>query len=273
MFPKYEYRNSPIHINLTQRATDYPARFHKQLEIAFVESGVLEVSIDNVPYVLNEGDLYVVFPNLLHAGKKSDRTTISIAIVDAEYCAPYTETLCHSKPTMPVLRKNEFSPIVYTIMTRTSEIASSDQPYKQNMLIGYLNALLGEVIQHLTLTRRDSDNDLIQQLILYFLDNYTKDITLDDVAHALNYSKYYISHVIGDTFGTNFRPLINSYRVSMAQSLLLSTNKSVGEIAYECGFKNQSSFNRIFLSHTGSTPSAFRRQQEKQSGTPKLYYR
>ncbi|MBQ3865893.1 MAG: cupin domain-containing protein [Clostridia bacterium] len=46
---------------------DYPARFHKHLEIAFVEEGVLDVTIDNQTFELNKGDLYVVFPNLLHS--------------------------------------------------------------------------------------------------------------------------------------------------------------------------------------------------------------
>ena len=108
----------------------------------------------------------------------------------------------------------------------------------------------------------DVHNDLVQQLVMYLLDNYTKEITLDDVARDLSYNKYYISHIIADTFKCNFRALVNSYRISMAQNILLSTTKTISEIAYECGFKNQSSFNRIFLKHCGITPRDFRHSPE-----------
>ena len=273
MLPQYEYRNSSLFIRSGQKTSDYPARFHKQLEVAFVEKGKLEIVIDNEPYTLDEGDLYFVFPNLLHTGKKSEGSSITLAIADSDYCASFSETFTRFKPVLPVLRKGSFPSIVYDLFRRMSEIDCSDLPYKQNLLIGYLNALLGELFVHLELTRRNTDNNLIQQMILYTLENYTKDITLDDVAKALNYSKYYISHVISETFGCNFRPLINSYRISMAQNLLLSTNKTVGEIAFECGFKNQSSFNRIFLKHTGSAPSVFRRQQEPPAEKPALFLR
>ena len=273
MFPRYEYRNSSIFVNLNQRAMDYPARFHKHLEIAFVEEGVLTVTIDNCTFTLNKGDLYIVFPNLLHSGTQQDGTKITIVIVDSELCPAFSDTLLHFKPTVPILKKGDFNSIVYDVFHRMYEINSSDIPHKQNALVGYLNALLGEVIVTLDLVRRDSDNDLIQQLIMFFLENYTKEITLEDVARKLNYSKYYISHVISETFGCNFRPLINSYRVSMAQNLLLSTNKTIGEISYECGFKNQSSFNRIFLKHAGVTPSAFRQQQDTPPDKPMIYTR
>ena len=273
MFPKYEIRRSPLYVRAGIKTADYPARFHKELEIAFVEEGELEIKIDNIAYTLMQGDLYLVFPNLLHTGKNKEGTRITIAIVDSGLCASYADVLSHFKPACPVLRKGSFPDPVYDSLRRMAEVNVSERSYRQSVLMGYLNAMLGEVFASLELERRNSDNDLVRQLIVYILDNYTSDITLDDVARALNYSKYYISHVISDTFGCNFRPLINSYRVNMAQNLLLSTNKTVGEVAGECGFKNQSSFNRIFLKHTGVTPSSYRRQQETPAEIPSIFLR
>lgn len=274
MIQQYEVRHSSLYIKACQRTTDYPARFHKELEVAFVEKGTLDIMIDSVPYTLHEGDLYLVFPNLLHTGRRGeDGACITIAIADGSHCPAYTDVLTHSKPANPVLRKGSFPGIVYDVLRRMAELGSGDIMYRQSVLAAYLNAVLGELLARLDLDRRDSDHDLIRQLILFFLDNYTKDITLDNVAESLNYSKYYISHVISETFGCNFRPLINSYRVNLAQNLLLSSNKSIGEIAGECGFKNQSSFNRIFLKHIGMTPSVYRRQQEPPAEIPSLFMR
>ena len=115
------------------------------------------------------------------------------------------------------------------------------------------------------------DGTLLQQLQFYILQNYTRQITLDDVAQALGYSKFYISRIITNLFGCNFRTLINSYRISLAQNLLVTTNKTIGQIALSCGFKSQSAFNRIFLQQTDITPNQYRKQTEQIPEKPVLY--
>ena len=44
------------------------------------------------------------------------------------------------------------------------------------------------------------------------------------------------------------------------------------DIMLECGFQNQSSFNRIFLKYSGKTPSQFRSQHDLTVDKPKVYY-
>ena len=130
--------------------------------------------------------------------------------------------------------------------------------------------MLGELLGSLHLVQRSTDSNLVQQMIFYISKNYTRPISLDSIAQALGYSKYYISREIRILFGCNLRTLINSYRLSMAQNLLSSGNAPVSQIAAECGFKNQSAFNRIFLEQTGCTPSQYRRQSEEIPELPKV---
>lgn len=270
MFPKYELRTSAIFVNPQKRIDSYPMRFHKQVEIMWVRGNSLNVAIDGKNYTLNNDDIYVVFPNILHSVERADVKTLTI-IADDDFFLSYHDTLSRFKPETPVLRKGEFPDIVYAMLMRAQEIRSEKFPQRGNMLSGYISAVLGELINNMRLIERSTDGDLVQQLVLYLLENYTKDITLDDVARDLSYNKYYISHVISEIFKCNFRLLVNSYRISMAQNLLLSSSKTISEIAYECGFKNQSSFNRIFLKHCGVTPSDFRRMPEEVPEKPTVY--
>jgi AraC-like DNA-binding protein/mannose-6-phosphate isomerase-like protein (cupin superfamily) len=272
MFPQYEYRNSAIYIRARDGLSGCPARFHKHLETMYVKSGQLQVSIEGVAYTLNPGDVYVVFPNVIHAIQETDAQVV-VAIVDFELYQAFHELLIHNVPQPPVLRKGEFSQTVYEIFDRMGALVQQEILYKQSILQGYANALLGELLGHMQLCKRNVDNGLLQQLIFYFLDNYTREITLEDAAQALNYSKFYISRVVTNTFGCNFRSLVNSYRVSMAQNLLVSSGKTISEIAYACGFRNQSSFNRIFLKHTGITPTAYRKKMGPPPQKPTLFVR
>ncbi len=270
MFPCYELRSAAMYVCPQKKVNIYPARFHKQVELLWARERDVEVSIDGVVYTLHKGDIYVCFPNILHSINKPSKNVLLI-VADDDFFAPYHDVLSHSKPKNPIVRSGEFPEIVYTLLERTEELRKISFYQKGNALSGYISAILGELINCMELVDRSADTDLIQQLILYMLDNYTHEITLDDVARELNYSKYYISHIISQTFNCNFRVLINSYRISLTQNLLLSTNKTVSEIAFECGFKNQSSFNRIFMKHCGVTPSDFRKIPEEIPEKPTIY--
>lgn len=272
MFPKYEYRNYPIYVGERKHQGSYPARFHKHLEAMLVQSSQVKVTIDGTAYTLQPGDLYVAFPNVLHAIEAADAQAI-VMIVDFEKYPAFHDVLLHSRPESPVLRAGEYDPVIPDIFHRMVQLTRQDSPYKQEALAGYANALLGELLNHLQLTERSTDSSLLQELIFYILQNYTKPITLEHAAQALGYSKFYISRAISGLFGCNFRSLINAYRVSMAQNLLVTTAQAVGQIAKDCGFQNQSSFNRIFLEQTGITPMQYRKQAVTPPEMPAVYVR
>jgi AraC-like DNA-binding protein len=49
-------------------------------------------------------------------------------------------------------------------------------------------------------------------------------------------------------------------RINEACRLLVQTEKSVNQIAFDCGFETLSYFNRVFLNKKGITPSGYRKQ-------------
>ena len=51
-------------------------------------------------------------------------------------------------------------------------------------------------------------------------------------------------------------------RVRNVQSLLVSTQMPITEVAAPCGFNSFSQFNRVFRKHTGLSPSQFRKQNQ-----------
>ncbi|MDE6410536.1 MAG: substrate-binding domain-containing protein [Muribaculaceae bacterium] len=59
---------------------------------------------------------------------------------------------------------------------------------------------------------------------------------------------------------TNYTPveLIRKFRVEKARKLLISTDRTVGEIAFAVGFSSQAYFTRCFRDAYGKTPSEFR---------------
>ena len=270
MFPEYEHREQPIYARIHGRQGNYPARFHKHVEIMAVVSSSVRLTIQGNSYALQSGDIYIAFPNLLH-GLEADNARAMVLLVDFEKCPAFHDVLLYSSPEVPVLRKGEYPESVLQTIERMIRLDKENAPYAQETLVGYANAVLGELLGHLKLIPRNMDGSLVQKLQFYILEHYTRDISLESAAQELGYSKFYISRSISDLFGCNFRTLINSYRISLAQNLLLSGGQSIGQIAGECGFKSQSAFNRTFMQLTGMSPKEYRRQSAPTPEKPTLH--
>ena len=232
--------------------------------------GPIRLTIQGIAYDLVPGDLYIVFPNLLHAIEARGAQAL-VLLVDYEKYPAFHDLLLHSCPANPVLRKGTYPESVLHTMERMAQLAKQDIPFRQEALAGYANGVLGELLGCLKLQSRTMDGSLMQQLQFYILENYTRDITLDSVAQALGYSKYYISRCIAELFGCNFRSLINSYRIALAQNLLMTDVGSIAQIARDSGFHSQSAFNRTFLQLTGQAPKQYRQQTTQPPEKPKMH--
>jgi len=96
-----------------------------------------------------------------------------------------------------------------------------------------------------------------------FLDD---ELTLNLLSEKCEIPSSHISQIINQHFRMNFYDFVNRYRINEAKKMLLSTEYdklSVLGIAYDCGFKSKSSFNRYFKKFCAETPSEFKKNQVK----------
>ncbi|MDX1769279.1 helix-turn-helix domain-containing protein [Arenibacter troitsensis] len=94
----------------------------------------------------------------------------------------------------------------------------------------------------------------------YIHENLHENLTVKQLADFCHLNTDYFSRVFNENFGMRPNKYIQSKRIERAQLLLLSTNNSLKQIAEKVGLENLSYFNRIFKSHTGTTPGIFREE-------------
>ncbi|CAM4236583.1 helix-turn-helix domain-containing protein [Pseudoalteromonas byunsanensis] len=92
-----------------------------------------------------------------------------------------------------------------------------------------------------------------------------EELSLNKLSNAIGISENHISETLSQHLQMNFFHFVNSYRIELAKTLLLTTGKLVSTIAYEVGFNSKSTFNTAFKKQTGLTPSAFKKQQKSTS--------
>jgi AraC-like DNA-binding protein len=98
----------------------------------------------------------------------------------------------------------------------------------------------------------------IEKAFEYINYNYSRQITLTEVAKIANMSETSFSRFWKKRTSTTFVDSINKIRIGNASRLLIDTTNTIAEIAYKCGFNNISNFNRIFKKKKGLTPKEFR---------------
>jgi AraC-like DNA-binding protein len=93
-----------------------------------------------------------------------------------------------------------------------------------------------------------------------------RDLSIQDLSDFTGIPRHHITQVLNEKHGKNFFSFINEYRVKEVISRFSdpkNNNFTILAIAYDAGFNSKTTFNSIFKSHTGMTPSEYR---EKSTG-------
>lgn len=103
-------------------------------------------------------------------------------------------------------------------------------------------------------------NPKLQQLLEWIEKRSAENLTQSEVAAQARMSPAAFSRWFKSHMGCVFQRYLNELRVARASSLLVTSDISITDSAYQAGFNNLSNFNRRFQEITGLTPKAFRKQ-------------
>lgn len=93
----------------------------------------------------------------------------------------------------------------------------------------------------------------------YLAENYARPVSLASAAKTLNASVSTIRRAIKAETGHTFHQHLVQLRIDEARDLLLTTDRTIGEIALDCGFYDAPHFSRLFKRETGLSPTDYRR--------------
>jgi len=94
----------------------------------------------------------------------------------------------------------------------------------------------------------------------YIQEHQAEELSLGQVARAVNTSTFYFCKMFKKITGINFTDYLSRVRVEKAKNLLLNPNLRVSEIAFEVGFQSLTHFNRVFKKLLGQSPTRYRAQ-------------
>lgn len=136
---------------------------------------------------------------------------------------------------------------------------------------GFVSVALAELMLFITRCKNyeenvikeiDVNNRIMQEVATYIYNHYSERLILEDVAKKFNLSRSYLSKKFKSVTSFGFKEYIINVRIQHACELLLNTNKSITDIAFECGFNDSNYFGDAFRRTKGISPNKYRKNKE-----------
>lgn len=247
--------------------------WHSYFEITYVKKGRGNYFVNGQEYTMDEGDI-IIFNNVEPHGWKllaedmhlvvmvfsPEFVAEKLSVFDSEYLKPFVERGSNFKN-----RIGKEEPVSHEIRKSIREIYQEWEERKE----GYPLMIKANVLRILTmLIRAYQDEDKsgemlnekknamkrLERAFAYIDAHYCDKITLDEVAASAYMSSNYFSSYFRKVANISFSDYVTRLRIMHARELLRDTDKSVMEIAMECGFNNISNFYRLYKKHVGKPP-------------------
>ena len=240
---------------------------HPEIEISYCIEGSYEITVNNVRYVLEKGDMAIIGSMISHefpGAADAQGLTIEVGpVLLAEYFEALTEVTVNN----PILKINtEKHHEIYSLVNEIEGLMKTPTEFSELIIKGDLYKICAYILKNFEKMNasdkavkmvRDMVN--IEKAFEYVYRNYMNEITVEDVSVLCGYSKSNFCKIFKKITGDTFHRFLNNYRINMACNLLTGTVLSVEEIALKTGFPETKTFCRVFKEIKGMTSGEYRR--------------
>ncbi|MBO5144264.1 MAG: AraC family transcriptional regulator [Lachnospiraceae bacterium] len=252
----YQNREEYLSVKITNN-NRYPAHLHRQIEIFYVLDGAIEITIENQKSLLTKGMASVAFPNMVHETHTPEHSSAVMMIFNADFLPDFYAEFHTQKPMIPFIDAFSDAQRLHCLMQELLNAMQKNTDIR--IAKGYLYIIVSMLLSELTLIKQENiSSGICQDISAYLNLHFTEDISLSQLAAALGYSKYHISHIFKETFGCSYSGYLKQLRAEYAMGLLTHSDMSVTEICFASGFNSLRTFYRAFDEVYQATPTSVR---------------
>ncbi|MCL2834710.1 MAG: AraC family transcriptional regulator [Treponema sp.] len=269
----------------------FPLHWHEPLELLYILKGKLNFSLDGKSRECRQGDIIVIDSGLVHGFFDPQPETLARifqfgrSLVD-EALNGLRDNQIFTAQDRPIFKRKavisgSLDPGLYSgIENLLAEIFSENEKklpgYKlavksglYELTLKLLRGIPHEISPVLKTSAgagaEKNGTQYLERIFSFLLNHYNRpQLSLDDAAAEAGLSRFYLSRFLKEKTGQGFHDHLTLLRMRNAEKYLTGSDIPIIEVAFLSGFQSLATFNRIFKSQTGLTPSAFRRARTGQ---------
>jgi YesN/AraC family two-component response regulator len=236
-------------------------------------NGNREFFIKDRTFLIQEGDVIIIAPNIVHrttnsALPKHERLIVNIPKDDLTAInTSYLEIMHPLFEQEYMIVRSPFQEQVFVegiarnILQEMQEKKPGFEIYAQTLVLQLLIYCCRHVKQHVSepLEFPSPMHERISRVAGYINSHYMDELSLQLLAERFYVSPYYLSRSFKEATGFAFVEYLNMVRVKESKKLLEETKLKVNLIAERVGFGSVTHFGRVFKAVTGHPPLFFRK--------------
>lgn len=261
------------------RFTEIPFSYCEFVGIHYVYSGQMRCRFpEEEEFVLHEGDLLIINSNVPSSFSLESKDDIAFGIqIQQEYLKKeLLYGISGNSPIADFLIKTLFGEKTDFYYERFS---FSNMPRMKDLLIDmfceyldpsvcgkeliddYMHIFFIFLIRGSDTMQQHQDNRNVLDMLRY-IEQHGKTCSLEHLAAEFQYSSKYVSNLLKKKTGRTFSDLLIHARMKSVCFLLENTDKSIQDIAEECGYSNQTFFYRKFREIYHEGPKEYRKRMK-----------
>lgn len=222
-----------------------------ELELPIGDGGISYTDNDSVP--ITEDILICAKPGQLrHTRLPFKCYYIHMIVREGELC-----DMLMRMPTYIKIGEREPYEKIFSQICTLAECTSDADELLIHANILKLISLLCKHVSDIEIQSHTSNRIIIEDTVRYIKSNLSADLSLGTLAHRVSFSPVHFHNCFKKSTGRNLREFVEQTRLAHAVRLLCETDKTLTEIAYECGFSSQSYFSYTFKKRMKMTPREY----------------
>ena len=265
----------PINV-ITANIDEYPIHFHDDMEVVYVLEGNVILRNGYYTYTLKQGDIFIMNDREMHSFESTGEDNMVMMLqLDLTYFSRYYDNLRNNFFVTDMEDDSDESlEVLRAILARIMmEVLQKGYGYEHKVIESTHNLIvcLMSDFQYFVMENGKFKNESknkgnkilagrLNRITDYMYENYSRKLTLSEIADREHLSIYYLSHIIKEATGLSFQDLLSYIRVEESEKLLLGTNKKIGAIADETGFSAVRYYIKHFEQWFGMHPLEYRKK-------------
>ena len=237
--------------------------WHPRAEMCFIDEGACDFYVNGRFYSGKKGDVLIFNSGDIHRYiPDTSNTHIYVCTFDPSLIYKQFEKfpLIKTHITSGEMLEKGISDEIYSLFKEILKEKERGDKHFEIIAQTQIVKLYSLLARHFEDESRSGANDIskfeaFQKILDYISENYARDISLNDLAGIVNYSISNVSTMFSRFIDTNFKKYLDGIRVNKAIEMLKTDDLNITDIAMRCGFNNVRTFNSVFKSVTGMTPS------------------
>lgn len=274
----FEDPSLPLQIYLRDPQPEFPLHSHGFDELVIILKGTAMHVIDGQEFPVKSGDVFVIARNHAHQYQEMHGLALSNILFDAKALLmeqwdirtlpgfhalfslePAFRTL-HNFQSRLQLSDPQLNPVnkIVRDLTRETELRTPGYRVMAKGLFMQLAVLLSRCYSD---EPSDESIDLLRlgDAIAHIETHYGEKITLDELAAKSHLSKRHFLRIFHDCIGRSPIDHLMHVRLRKAAGLLRHTDRTITDIAFDCGFSDSNYFTRCFRKTMNETPMQYRK--------------